>query len=108
MMFEHALLERARADKRRIVLPEGTEERVLRAAEVLLRRGVCDLTLLGDEDAVRKKAARPRHRRWTTRRLQIVDPADLAAARAVRRALRGAARAQGRDRASWPTTWSPT
>ncbi len=56
MMFEHALLERARADKRRIVLPEGTEERVLRAAEVLLRRGVCALTLLGDPDAVRKKA----------------------------------------------------
>lgn len=56
MMFEHALLERARADRRRIVLPEGTEERILRAAEVLLRRGVCDLTLLGDEDAVRKRA----------------------------------------------------
>jgi phosphate acetyltransferase len=56
MMFEHALLERARADRRRIVLPEGTEERVLRAAEVLLRRGVCDLTLLGEADAVRKKA----------------------------------------------------
>jgi phosphate acetyltransferase len=55
MMFEHALLERARADRRRIVLPEGTEERVLRAAEVLLRRGVCDLVLLGDEAAIRKK-----------------------------------------------------
>ncbi|MBY8881559.1 phosphate acetyltransferase [Actinacidiphila acidipaludis] len=56
MMFEHALLERARADRRRIVLPEGAEERILRAAEVLLRRGVCALTLLGEEDAVRKKA----------------------------------------------------
>jgi len=56
MMFEHALLERARADRRRIVLPEGTEERVLRAAEVLLRRGVCELTLLGEPDAVRKRA----------------------------------------------------
>ncbi|SEF92748.1 phosphate acetyltransferase [Actinacidiphila yanglinensis] len=56
MMFEHALLERARSRKRRIVLPEGGEERILRAAEVLLRRGVCDLTLLGEEDAVRKKA----------------------------------------------------
>jgi phosphate acetyltransferase len=56
MMFEHALLERARSNKRRIVLPEGAEERILRAAEVLLRRGVCELTLLGEEDAVRKKA----------------------------------------------------
>ncbi|GAA2438164.1 phosphate acetyltransferase [Streptomyces glaucus] len=57
MMFEHKLLERARADRRRIVLPEGTEERVLHAAEVLLRRGVCDLTLLGPADLIRKKAA---------------------------------------------------
>ncbi|AZK96554.1 MULTISPECIES: phosphate acetyltransferase [Streptomyces] len=57
MMFEHELLEQARADRRRVVLPEGTEERVLRAADVLVRRDVCDLTLLGDPDIIRKKAA---------------------------------------------------
>ncbi|MER7840496.1 phosphate acetyltransferase [Streptomyces sp. NPDC096040] len=57
MMFEHKLLEQARTDKRRVVLPEGTETRVLHAAEVLLRRGVCDLTLLGPVDQIRKKAA---------------------------------------------------
>jgi phosphate acetyltransferase len=58
MMFEHELLERARgATLREIVLPEGAEERVLRAAEVLLRRNVCHLTLLGTEDAVRRKVA---------------------------------------------------
>ncbi|MER5179922.1 phosphate acetyltransferase [Streptomyces sp. NPDC002896] len=57
MMFEHKLLERARSDRRRVVLPEGTEERVLHAAEVLLRRGVCDLTLLGPDEQIRKKAA---------------------------------------------------
>ncbi|MBF4133927.1 phosphate acetyltransferase [Streptomyces albidoflavus] len=57
MMFEHKLLERARADRRRVVLPEGLDERVLRAADVLLRRSVCDLTLLGPVDAIRKKAA---------------------------------------------------
>ncbi|MBE8472692.1 phosphate acetyltransferase [Streptomyces justiciae] len=57
MMFEHKLLEQARSDKRRVVLPEGTEARVLHAAEVLLRRGVCELTLLGPEDQIRKKAA---------------------------------------------------
>nr|WSY51698.1 phosphate acetyltransferase [Streptomyces sp. NBC_00886] len=57
MMFEHTLLEQARSDMRRIVLPEGTEPRVLHAAEVLLRRGVCELTLLGPEDQIRKKAA---------------------------------------------------
>ncbi|MGX4689749.1 phosphate acetyltransferase [Streptomyces sp. JNUCC 63] len=57
MMFEHKLLQQARSDKRRVVLPEGAEERMLHAAEVLLRRGVCDLTLLGPVDAIRKKAA---------------------------------------------------
>ncbi|WP_405516635.1 phosphate acetyltransferase [Streptomyces canus] len=57
MMFEHKLLETARSDRRRVVLPEGTEPRVLHAAEVLLRRGVCDLTLLGPVDQIRKKAA---------------------------------------------------
>ncbi|MFG3381950.1 phosphate acetyltransferase [Streptomyces sp. NPDC047999] len=57
MMFEHELLEQARADRRRVVLPEGTEERVLRAADVLIRRDVCDLTLLGDTERIRKKAA---------------------------------------------------
>ncbi|MFF8378958.1 phosphate acetyltransferase [Streptomyces sp. NPDC015661] len=56
MMFEHELLEQARADRRRVVLPEGVEERVLRAADVLIRRDVCDLTLLGDVEAIRKKA----------------------------------------------------
>ncbi|MFH9417253.1 phosphate acetyltransferase [Streptomyces rochei] len=57
MMFEHKLLEQARSDLRRVVLPEGTEERVLHAAEVLLRRGVCELTLLGPVEQIRKKAA---------------------------------------------------
>ncbi|MGW7517578.1 phosphate acetyltransferase [Streptomyces sp. NPDC054796] len=57
MMFEHQLVERSRAARRHIVLPEGSEERVLRAAEVLLRRNICDLTLLGEPGAVRKAAA---------------------------------------------------
>ncbi|WP_327353358.1 phosphate acetyltransferase [Streptomyces sp. NBC_01304] len=57
MMFEHKLIEQSRTNLRKVVLPEGTEERVLRAADVLLRRGVCELVLLGEEEAVRKKTA---------------------------------------------------
>ena len=37
LMFEHQVLDRAIADRRHIVLPEGEEERILRAADVLLR-----------------------------------------------------------------------
>ncbi|MGO9958828.1 MAG: phosphate acetyltransferase [Solirubrobacteraceae bacterium] len=56
LMFQYALLDRARAERKRIVLPEGTEDRVLRAADILLRRDVVDLTLLGDPTAVRGRA----------------------------------------------------
>ncbi|MFD7228474.1 phosphate acetyltransferase [Streptomyces sp. NPDC059881] len=72
MMFEHDLLEQARSQRRRVVLPEGTEERVLRAADVLLRRGVCDLTLLGDTDVIRKKAA---DLGIDLSQVQLIDPA---------------------------------
>jgi phosphate acetyltransferase len=56
LMFEYELLDRARAAGRHIVLPEGEEERIIRAADVLLRRSVAELTLLGDPDVVRGKA----------------------------------------------------
>ena len=57
LMFEYGLLERARSDRKRIVLPEGGDDRILRAASTLLQRGVCDLTILGDEAEVRARAA---------------------------------------------------
>jgi phosphate acetyltransferase len=56
-MFEYELIEKAKAARRHIVLPEGEDDRVLRAADILLRRGVVALTLLGDADAVRGRAA---------------------------------------------------
>ena len=56
-MFEYELIERAKAARRHIVLPEGEDDRVLRAADILLRRGVVALTVLGDPDAVRGRAA---------------------------------------------------
>jgi phosphate acetyltransferase len=56
-MFTYHLMERARADHKRIVLPEGEDDRILRAAGRLLRRGVADLTILGEEPQVRSRAA---------------------------------------------------
>jgi phosphate acetyltransferase len=56
LMFEYELIERARQDPRHVVLPEGTDERILRAAEQLLRRGVCELTLLGPVETITAKA----------------------------------------------------
>ncbi len=56
VMFEHDLLQRARAVRAHVVLPEGDDERILRAVDVLLRRDVVDLTLLGEEELVRSRA----------------------------------------------------
>ena len=56
-MFTHQLMERARADRQRIVLPEGEDDRILKAAGRLLLRGVADLTILGEEGSVRARAA---------------------------------------------------
>jgi len=57
-MFIYNLTERARSDKKQIVLPEGDDERILRAAEVLLNRNIVDLTLLGNPEKVRGEIQR--------------------------------------------------
>ncbi|MBW2428689.1 MAG: AAA family ATPase, partial [Deltaproteobacteria bacterium] len=55
IMFEYELIERAKSSRRHIVLPEGHEERILRAAEILLRRQVVDITLLGNPAEIQQK-----------------------------------------------------
>jgi phosphate acetyltransferase len=56
LMFSIGLLERARENRQRIVLPEGTDERVLQAAEELVNAKVVDVVLLGEPREVRAKA----------------------------------------------------
>ena len=57
MMFEFELIERAKTDKMRIVLAEGMEERILRATDILLRRDVAEIILLGNVEKIRTKAS---------------------------------------------------
>ena len=57
LMFQYQLIQRARADRKHVVLPEGTDERILRATEILLSRRLVDLTLLGDEQEVRGRTS---------------------------------------------------
>jgi phosphate acetyltransferase len=52
LMFSASLLERARRNRRSIVLPEANDDRVLRAAEELVHQQVVSLTLLGDPSLV--------------------------------------------------------
>ena len=57
IMFQAELVERARADRKTIVLPEPDDDRILRAADAILRRGISDVVLLGDAASVRARAA---------------------------------------------------
>ena len=51
------IIARAKADKQRIVLPEGTEERTLKAADRLLADGVADIILIGNPAEIKELAA---------------------------------------------------
>jgi len=55
-LFLHQIIRQAALDRKRIVLPEGTEERILRAMEALIRRNVVEPILIGEEEKVRAKA----------------------------------------------------
>lgn len=57
IMFEYELVERAKSDRKHIVLPEGSDERILRAVEIVRRRNAVDLTILGDPDEITKRAS---------------------------------------------------
>jgi phosphate acetyltransferase len=48
-----SIKKKAASDKKRIVLAEGAEARTLAATEMILAQGLCDLILLGDEDAIK-------------------------------------------------------
>ena len=57
LMFEYELIRKARTKRQHIVLPEGTEARILQASEILTLRDVAKITLLGDPEEVRAKIA---------------------------------------------------
>jgi len=56
-MFQYRLMAKAKSQKKHIVLPEGTDPRILTAASSLIDQNVVDITLLGDRDAIVAKAA---------------------------------------------------
>jgi phosphate acetyltransferase len=54
-MFQYNLLQRAKANRKHIVLPEGDDERILEAAARLQLLNIVDLTLLGDAKIIQLK-----------------------------------------------------
>lgn len=68
------IVERAKANRQRIVLPEGTEERTLKAANQILTDGVADLILLGNPREIKGLA-----KEWglgNIGKATIIDPED--------------------------------
>ncbi|MDY6843244.1 MAG: phosphate acetyltransferase [Thermodesulfobacteriota bacterium] len=74
-MFEYGLLQKARVHRQHVVLPEGEEERILKAAETLLRREVVDITLIGNERKIRGKII---HCGLRMEEVSIIDPQTYA------------------------------
>ena len=74
-MFQYNLLKRAQKQKKRIVLPEGYDERILRAASRLLASGVVDVVLLGNQTKIKSKTDKlgiP----LDLSRIEIIDPVN--------------------------------
>ncbi|MDC7109630.1 phosphate acetyltransferase [Corynebacterium afermentans] len=57
VVFECQLVEQAKANRKHVVLPEGEDDRILQAADQLLKQGVAELTILGDVDDMNRRAA---------------------------------------------------
>ncbi|MGZ8216215.1 phosphate acetyltransferase [Methylomagnum sp.] len=74
-MFTYNLVQQARANRRHIVLPEGTEPRILKAAADLVARKIVDLTLLGSAPHI-EKVARGQGIPLDLTAVKIVNPAD--------------------------------
>jgi phosphate acetyltransferase len=73
MMFEYNLFERARLNRKKIVLPESQDERILRATEILLRREVVDIVLLGKKEEIEYKSS---SLGLDISKAQIINPED--------------------------------
>ncbi len=52
--FLDRIIERAKADKKTIVLAEGTEPRTIAAADIILKQGIANLIILGNKDEIAK------------------------------------------------------
>ncbi|MGB5553556.1 MAG: phosphate acetyltransferase [Flavobacteriaceae bacterium] len=73
-MFQYNLLKRARLNKKHIVLPEGLDERILKAAKDLIQADAAKITLLGDPEKIKEKIVQL-DLELDTSKISIIDPA---------------------------------
>ncbi|HVL00557.1 MAG TPA: phosphate acetyltransferase [Dongiaceae bacterium] len=75
--FRYNLVQRARATRKTIVLPEGDEPRTIKAAVTCFHRGIARCQLLGNPDSIRQVAAA--NAITLPPELELIDPAPLRA-----------------------------
>lgn len=73
-MFQYQLLKTAKSQRKHIVLPEGNDDRILKAAARLIEQDVVDLTILGDPAEV-TASFRRLGLEEAIKSVQIIDPA---------------------------------
>jgi phosphate acetyltransferase len=73
-MFQYQIVKRAKAKKKHIVLPEGDDDRILQAADMLVRQNVVDLTILGVKENIEASLKRL-NIALDMERVRIVNPA---------------------------------
>ena len=77
LAFQADLIERARAERKRIVLPEPDDDRVLQAAAQILAAGIADITFVGDADYVAKRSGELGLNLSAAQVVSVDDPAYL-------------------------------
>ncbi|MCD6250253.1 MAG: phosphate acetyltransferase [candidate division Zixibacteria bacterium] len=65
--------DKAKAKHRRVVLPEGTEPRMIDAAKILVEEAIADVTLIGDQAEIKKLAASAG---LDLNQVEVVNPAE--------------------------------
>jgi malate dehydrogenase (oxaloacetate-decarboxylating)(NADP+) len=99
------LINQAVQDPRRVVFPEGEDERIIKAARIVLDEGIAEPVLLGNIDAIRKTASEVR---ISLEGLTLEDPAGASKREAFaqylleRRKHKGMTEAQARERVTDP------
>jgi phosphate acetyltransferase len=75
-MFQYNMVQKARAGQKRIVLPEGTDDRILTAASQLAEDELVYLTILGEPEAIKTRAKNILGLKWNEERINIINPAE--------------------------------
>ncbi len=74
-MFQYNLLKWAQKEKKRIVLPEGDDDRILTAAARLINQNVVDLTILGKKEKIQKRV-KQLGLKFDLDKVEIVNPVE--------------------------------